>query len=270
MQPQGDNQTGQGYQQGMQPGPAVNAFQSSVPHPATPMLSPADVALLQKSGGGGSRLKGLVITGLLITLLLSVSGFAIWAFISRQDYKNNSDAKSAVAVEEAKVAQKAELDLAYAEKDKSPYTSYVGKPEAGSLNIQYPRTWSAYIEEQTSGSNPVVGYFHPGFVPDKNGNTTSYAMRLEVVNTIYADVLRQYQNQAEQGTVTVAPYTFTKVPGQLGSIITGEILQGRQGLQGTMIIMPIRDKTLKIWTESNTAFGKDFRDGVLPNLTYVP
>ena len=52
--------------------------------------------------------------------------------------------------------------------------------------------------------------------------------------------------------------------------MTGKIFQGREKVQGTMVIVPIRDKTLKVWTESNSVFLKDFNEAVLANLTFVP
>jgi hypothetical protein len=247
------------------------AFQSVAPHPdSQQMLQPVDQKALKASLKPARHLTGLITTVLLSVLLVSSLGFGIWAFMSMSDYKNNSDKKSAEAVEVALADQKVKLDAEYLEKDKQPYSSYSGKPEAGSVQMQYPRTWSAYVVEQSNGNIPIKAYFHPGFVPDTLGDATSFALRLEVVDTQYAEILKQYESQVKQGGITLAPYKFVKVPDSLGSIITGKIIPGRDKVQGTMVIMPIRDKTLKIWTESNSVFLKDFNEAVLPNLTFVP
>lgn len=246
------------------------AFQSNTPHPAAVVLQPADQKALKDKLKPESNRGRLIVTISLIAALVISLGFGIWASISRSDYKNNSDKKSAQAVEVALAAQKVTLDAEYAEKEKLPYDTYLGKSEAGSISMQYPRTWNAYVIEQATGTNPIVGYFHPNFVPNTLGNDTSFALRLEVVNTQYAEILKQYESQVKQGSITLAPYTFAKVPGSLGAIITGKILQGKDKVQGTLVIMPIRDKTLKVWTESNTAFLKDFNEAVLANLTFVP
>jgi hypothetical protein len=60
------------------------------------------------------------------------------------------------------------------------------------------------------------------------------------------------------------------VPGSLGSKVSGQIKPGVDKVQGTLILMPLRDKTIKLWTESNSAFGKDFNTAVLPNFSFVP
>jgi hypothetical protein len=247
------------------------AFQSVAPHPeGQTLLQPVDQNSLQASLKPARHLGGLITTVLLSVLLLASLGFGIWAFMTMTDYKNNSDKKSAAAVETALAQQKVTLDAVYAEKDKLPYTTFSGKPEAGSVQLQYPRTWSAHVVEQSNGNIPIKGYFHPGFVPDTLGDATSFALRLEVVDTRYAEILKQLESQVKQGGITIAPYSLAKVPDSLGSIITGKIIQGRDKVQGTMVIMPIRDKTLKVWTESNSVFLKDFNEAVLPNLTFVP
>jgi hypothetical protein len=212
----------------------------------------------------------LIVTIVLVLLLLAALAFGVWAFMSREDYKNNSDQKAAVAVEQALVDQKAVLDAEYAEKEKQPNDTYIGKPEAGSVQVMYPKTWSAHIIEQSAGQQPINGYFHPGFVPNTNTQDTAFALRLEVTSSSYAETVKQYESQVKAGTVVVTPYRLAKVPDTLGVMVTGTIVNGREKIIGTMVIMPIRDKTLKIWTESNSVFAKDFNDTVLPNLSFVP
>jgi len=247
------------------------AFQSVAPYPQTgPVLQPVDQKVLQASLKPHPHHGGLITTIILSVLLVAALGFGVWAFMSMSDYKNNSDKKSVAAVEVATAEQKVKLDAEYAEKDKQPYATYSGKPDAGSIQLLYPRTWSAHVIEQSKGNMPIESYFHPGFVPDTLGDATSFALRLEVVDTQYAEILKQYESQVKQSAITIAPYKFAKVPDSLGSIITGKIFSGRDKVQGTMVIMPIRDKTLKVWTESNSVFLKDFNEAVLPNLTFVP
>jgi hypothetical protein len=251
--------------------PAPNMFQSSVPAQAmqpvqiTP-VSTAALAPIPKSGGIGSHIVEIIL-GL---LLAGALGFGIWAFMGRMDYKSNSDKKSAVAVEKANAAQKIKLDAEYVEKDKLPYDTYSGPGAAGSIKMQYPKTWSAFINEQASSSNPIVGYFHPGFVPDTNGQATAFALRLEVVSTQYSEVLRQYESYVKSGTIAMAPYSFPGVPSVLGAKLSGNIVSGSDKVVGTIVLMPLRDKTIKVWTESNSAFLPDFEAAVLANFTFVP
>jgi len=48
--------------------------------------------------------------------------------------------------------------------------------------------------------------------------------------------------------------------------LVGQIINGKKG---SMVMFPLRDKTLKVWTEADQFVG-DFNNSVLPNLTFVP
>jgi hypothetical protein len=269
MQPEVPNQQSPNIS-GPQPQPVLpNAFQSVAPHPTGPALQPVDPNAFKNLNKPQHHFGGLVVTILLVVALLASLGFGGWAFATRQNYKNNSDKISAVAVEKALAEQKVTLDAEFVEKQKQPYDTYSGKPEAGSIVFQYPRTWSAYMIEE-DGSTPIEGYIHPLFVPSVSNSDTAFALRIEVVGTAYADAVKQFDGLLKQKAVTVAPFRFAKVPDSLGTIVTGKIKSGKDNVVGTMVIMPIRDKTMRIWTESNSAFAKDFNEAVLPSLTFVP
>jgi hypothetical protein len=64
---------------------------------------------------------------------------------------------------------------------------------------------------------------------------------------------------------------MTKVPNvQPGTMLVGTVGQSQQGEQnGAMLIIKVRDKTLKIYTLSTSYLG-DFNRIILPNLTFVP
>lgn len=245
----------------------ANAFQSVAPHPAAMAQNPAAPLKLPKQN---KPFGGLVTAVLLGTALVLALGFGVWAFGSMMDYKNNSDKKSAAAVSKAVADQKLKTDAEYAEKDKQPYDTYTSPATSGSIKLLYPRTWSAYITELNNGSSPVVGYMHPNFVPNILDNNVAFALRIEVVNTTYAEMLKQYDSNVTQGTIKVEPFSFPSVPTSLGSKLTGQIKSGAEKVQGTLILMPLRDKTIKLWTESNSAFGSDFSTAVIPNFTFVP
>jgi hypothetical protein len=207
------------------------------------------------------------ILGLAITILLLVGAlvFGFWAFGQMQDFKNNSDQKSATAVLAASEKQKKELDAQFAEQEKSPLKTYTSPNQFASIKIVYPKTWSAYVIEQTDGSNPLDGYFAPGFVPNIQGKN-NYSLRLQYTSTPYTAVLQQYSAATQAGTVKVSAYTPEQVKGATPGVkLTGQLEPQKSG---TMIILPIRDKTLKIWTETDSA-QSDFNT-VLKNLTFSP
>ena len=218
--------------------------------------------------------KGLNV--LLIPLVLSMlllSGsiiFGIWAYLGMQDYKNNIQPKieDAVAIAEQEISTA--KDVEFQEKEKSPVREYKAPQSAGSIVINYPKTWSAYVTEDEKASNPVDGYFHPSYVPSTTQaqtNGTDYALRVKVLNQSYAEVMKQFESTAKSGKVSISPYKAPKMPdGVIGARIVGEINTGQQD---NMVMFPLRDKTIQISTESVEFLG-DFNDIILANLTFVP
>lgn len=210
------------------------------------------------------HLNALLIPLILVVLLLiGAAGFASWAYMSRQDYKDNTDKKVAAAVTVAEAQTSTKKDNEFVEKEKQPFHSYSGPSAYGSIVVQYPKTWSAFVDEKGSGSTPVDAYFQPIFVPAVDMQP-SYALRVQVVNSAYADVLTSFESLVKAGKVTSSAYIPAKESSVTGVRLDGEIVTKKQG---SMVVIPLRDKTLKIWTESPD-FLNDFNNNILPNYTF--
>ncbi len=202
----------------------------------------------------------------LATLLLGVSYFAYWAYSSRQDYKNNTDQKVTAAVNVA-VQQAQNVDAKnYAQEAKDPLTTFTGPSAFASISFQYPKTWSAYAPENPSSQNPIEGYFYPAVVPDITNQSNAYALRVQLVTQPYATVLQQYSGQVSSGKLAVSQYTPPKLPNVIGSKLVGQLTSNKQG---TMVVLPVLNMTLEVWTESSQ-FQSDFANSVLPSLTFQP
>lgn len=210
----------------------------------------------------------MLLIPLIIVLLFFMGslGFAFWAFSERQHYKTESDQEVAAAVQTAIKATQDTDAKKYAEEAKEPYDTYIGPAAYGNITVNYPKTWSAYVAEAERGGNPVTGYFQPNVVPSITDQENTYALRIELVQRSYDSVLSQFKTLAKTSKVTVAPYKLDKVPSVVGSRIEGQITPKKQG---TMIVLPLRNMTLKIWTESND-FKGDLDTHILPNLSFVP
>jgi hypothetical protein len=154
-------------------------------------------------------------------------------------------------------------DNEFVEKEKQPFHTYSGPSAYGSVVVQYPKTWSAYVNESDNSNTPVDAFFNPIFVPAASMNP-SYALRVQVLNTSYADVLKTYEANVKVGKLKSSAYIPAKVPTVTGVRLDGEISSQKQG---SIIIVPVRDKTLKIWTESND-YLNDFNNNVLPNYKF--
>lgn len=201
---------------------------------------------------------------IIVTVFFVASiGFGIWAFMGRQDYKNNVDGKIAEAVEIAEKNLIVKKDAEFAESYKSPFVTYKGPAAYGTLAITYPKTWSNYVDERSSGTY-VDGYLHPSFVP-ANTNDVNVALRYQVSQKQYDQEVKSFDSKVKAGRAKVAAYRLPKQDSVLGIRVEGELDSRKQGV---MVILPLRDKVIKVWTEGNE-FRSDF-ETVLKELTFVP
>jgi len=201
-----------------------------------------------------------------VLLLVGAGAFGVWAYGQRQDYKNNSDQKSAAAVSAALKVEDAKKEAEFAEVSKSPLKIYSGPVAYGSVKISFPKTWSAYVDESGANTAGVDGYFYPNFVPATTNQGISYALRMQVLNQAYSATLQQFSGQVQAGALNVSPYTLPKLPAVVGSRVRGDLGDNKIV---DMVVLPLRDKTVQIWTEGND-FEGDFNTYILPNASFSP
>ncbi|MDQ5963761.1 MAG: hypothetical protein QG629_844 [Patescibacteria group bacterium] len=216
----------------------------------------------RERGAAAGVILGFVSLGGLLLVFVALSA---WAISERTTYKSKSDELVAAAVEKNTTEVTAKLEKDFADKEKSPYRTFVGPEEYGSIRIGYPKTWSVYTESGGS-SQSLDLYMDPGVVRGSGGNDAVYALRTQVTSQSYADVLQQFTSGASNGATKVAPYKLPSNEKIIGSRIEG-VLENQK--KGTMIVLPLRDRAIKIWTETDA--GKaDFDTVILKNLTLVP
>ena len=202
-----------------------------------------------------------------IVLLIGAVSFGGWAFSQRNDYKNNTDQKVADAVTIAQQKLSTQKDKDFAEQEKQPLKSYSGPQAYGSISLKYPKTWSAYIDDTGVNSAGLIdGYFYPETVPSLTAASSTFALRIKVVPQAYSVVAGTFASLEISKKVTITPYALPKLPSIVGIRVEGEIVQSKSG---SMIILPLRDTTLQIWTE-NSQFLDDFNKNILPNFSFSP
>jgi hypothetical protein len=218
-------------------------------------------------GEANTLLLPLIIAGV---LLIGAVVFGAWAFNGRQDYKNNVDAKIADAEKATRADEDVVKDKEHAEADKQPLKTYKGPDQYGSVQVSYPKTWSGYVLDAANGGSgaPLDGYFHPNVVPGLNNRDAAYALRVQIIDQAYAAVVARYDGEVKTKKLTAMPYAFKLVPKTMGVRLDGLIGES-QKLTGTIIAVPLRDKTLQISTESPLYFD-DFNTLILPNVTFSP
>lgn len=212
---------------------------------------------------------------LAILLLVGALAFGGWAYGSRQDYKNNTDAKIAAAVTVAKQQEASAKDKAFAEAEKNPLKTYNGPEAFGSIVMQYPKTWSGYIVEAGDGNNgaQLDGYFYPGIVPSVSNQASAFALRMQVVDQSYSEVVKGLERggNSDEAPPVVAPYALPKVPKVVGVKVDGilPLSNGNDSKTGSMVILPLRSQTIQLWTEGSQ-FINDFNNIILPNFSFSP
>ncbi|HVV66589.1 MAG TPA: hypothetical protein VHB72_00765 [Candidatus Saccharimonadales bacterium] len=230
--------------------------------------------MLQKNekGAVSGVLVSLICTAFLLVLVIV---FAAWAFSSRQDYKNHTDAKINAAVTVAKQQESSLKDTQFAEEEKNPLKAYTGPEAYGSIVLNYPKTWSSYVSDSSSGGSAgangavIDGYFYPGVVPSITSQSSVFALRLQVLSQPYSQVTQNLTSLTQSNNPPViVPYALPKVPNITGVKITGS-LPGQVNKTGQMVILPLRSQTLELWTEGNQ-FTSDFNNIILPNLSFSP
>lgn len=217
---------------------------------------------LNQQGAIDSWLIAFIIT---LIVFFAASGFGLWAYMGKQEYKNNVDAKIEKAVTAAVIKNSSNKDKEFLEKEKLPLRTYNGPAAYGSVSVSYPKTWNLYMDETGKSTNAIDGFFNPNFVPGLQSGS-SVALRVQVINKQYALVTRGFESNIKTGKVKAIPFKADKVPSAVGLRLDGEVVIGKQG---SMVILPVRDKTLQIWTEA-VQFVPDFNTIILPNLNFVP
>jgi len=199
---------------------------------------------------------------LVIILFLGSAGFGVWAYMGRQDYKDHSDQKSEAAVKVAVDKTKSEKDNEFLEREKEPLKNYVGPESLGTIRFKYPKTWSSYVTQ--TGVSGLSVLSNPDYV---TGDVqTNQMLKVEVVSQTYSQVISTFDGQVKNAKLTASAYKLPKVPSDIGVRFDGTLSPTSQG---AMVVLPLRDKTIKISTETQSGLN-DFNNIILPNFEFQP
>lgn len=199
--------------------------------------------------------------GLLFVIALI---FGFWAFSERNTYKNDTDEliddAVVIAVQDAETAK----DVEFTEREKLPTRTFTASATYGSLSFSYPKTWSVYLEESSSGVVVDI-YAHPNVLPGFKSEQP-YALRAEITSTSYEREVEDLEREIADGSLSVTAFRPDKVRSVLGIKAEGEI---RRDVQGAIVLLPLRDRTIKVYTESRE-FLNDFNAIIVPSLNFIP
>lgn len=201
---------------------------------------------------------------LVIPLILSVIFMIAFGVVGLMYYskfveqRDNNQPQIEAAVKEAEADQKKQLEAEFVEREKQPNVTYIGPAEFGSVRLTYPKTWSSYVK--LSSGREVDFYGHPNYVP---ADKVNYALRMSVTSNEFAQEIKQYDGKVKQGDLKARS---VEVSGTKGVRVDGFLTKDQEV---SMVVFPLRDKTLRVWTE-NKDFRKDFDNIIVKKLTFVP
>ena len=203
--------------------------------------------------------KWLILTIVFITTTLAAGAAGVYAYMNYMDQRDNVDAKVSTAVN-AGVKAQADKDAAdFLEKDKQPNRLFAGPDDYGRLAFNYPKTWSIYVDKDSSSGTTYSAYFNPVSVPPVK-STTQYALRVTIEQKDVENVLASYDSLVKKGDLKTSAI---KADDTDGTRLEGNFTKD---IRGIAEVFKIRDKTVTVRTDAET-FRGDF-DALVATITF--
>lgn len=206
---------------------------------------------------------GLVVTGVLtFILLITTIVFSIQSSNKSAQLKTATQDGAKAGAE----AQKAADDKKFQEAQSSDTRTYTAPEFAGSFSIKLPKLWSLSITPN-EGTNTIAAIANPEYIDTK---VERYALRFSLIDQPYATYKTKLDQQTKQkvspsfkgltaSKTTLSGIEGTKYVGQITTKIPN----------GTVILVPIRDKTFSIETDDNAVYSEVF-NSILTSVKLNP
>lgn len=228
-----------------QPVPGLTTPPPGQAPPPIPGGNPA-----QTTGQKLEKQKKLLIASLVVIgiLFILVIVFGVRAFIN----SGTLDKYFAAGKEKGKQEQ---LD-ADREKIKdiseNPYRVYKAPDWAGAFELSFPKNWNISVTP-SSNNDELAGLSNPDFVDMK---LDKYAMRFNIQKVKFAETQKKYDKivQDSKGKVKSEEIVVSDIH---GFRYTGRINK-KDDKDKTIVILPVRDKSLTLLTDNNEVYLADF------------
>jgi hypothetical protein len=210
---------------------------------------------LPSFSGGSSRGRSPVTMILIVLLGLGTLGFGALALtetgIATKDQNSlNSDVLTA-AKNAASVQQKTDTKNEAAANE-SPFRSYVSPSIYGSFQINFPKDWSGFVDQEQSGTliNLIV---NPNFIQTTNNQPNLAAAKVQLIDQVSSQYMQQFQGSVQSGQVSQKNITV--------SGISSFDLTGTFGDQRTTreVVVPVRNQVIVFFIE-NGAYMSEFNE----------
>jgi hypothetical protein len=212
------------------------------------------------SGGGGSPLM-IVLIVLLGLGAVVFAGMTLVEFNAASTASKNLQAKEAAAADVAKATQKKADDEAYSIAGESPFRDYVAPVEDGSFQIAFPKDWSSYVDQETSGTQVSLA-LNPDFIRRTNATDELMAARVQLIERGSDQYMNAFTSYVKQGTLKQSDITIS---GLHGYDLTGQFSDKKTTRE---IVIPVRDKVL-VFINENSKYANEFNQ-ILAQSKIIP
>lgn len=211
----------------------------------------------------------LIAAIILAILLVMAAGGFIWAYSSMVNYRDNANQMADSAATKAKNDQQKSDAASCEESKKSPYLEFQSSSTMGSIRFKYPKSWSSYTSTDSDDDTLEV-YFAKNNVPKVEDDVTPYALRLKVVNQSYSTVVANYKSKVSSEDSNLKASTVKETSSDKSTYYNGIRFDGQisENLNGSIVLFPVRDKTLELYCDSST-YMDDFKK-ILDSLDFQP
>lgn len=188
-----------------------------------------------------------IILGVIILIMVGVG-----AWLANKASVNDKalNEKYQAGISEGRSIQKSEDRKEVREATENPFRTYKAPNQYGGFEVSFPKNWSLAIDSTSSA--PIIGLSHPDLVDIKNDN---FALRFTLDNMKFTDTQKKYDRFMKESKRNLES-SSTKVSGidairYTGDIETTSSDPSKRKKVGTIVIVPVRDKTLIFQTDSN-------------------
>lgn len=153
----------------------------------------------------------------------------------------------AQAKKQAAAEQKQLDDAANTKANELPYRTYTALPADGGFSLNIPKSWSLYAGHNADNVTQLQLLADPEVVNNNLGPRAinTHALRLTLLSKTQAAVIRGYDDKIKKKEVTSKT---VQVSGISATWLEGSIDDNRH--TGVVVILPLRDKTMVIGTDS--------------------
>lgn len=231
------------------------------PNPISPMSEQNKTASPNEKQTKLFRMLALVLGGVSIFLLILVLVFASRAFIN--DSKVTEATKQ--GFKDGAAAQKKLDDAQLAKSQNSDFRTYTAPESAGSFTVDIPKSWSLEISNE-DGDSTISGIAMPDYVETK---LEQYALRFSLLDKDIEEVKKPLDSISTDKGSTKKKVTMQEetVSGIKSFRYTGQI--SSKIPNGTIILVPLRDKTFSIQTDDNSKYLEVYNK-IVKNLSLKP